>query len=363
MIFLIYLLFPKLVLQHHFLPLSIQLVFLLFNLWIFPTTPSALLSTCLNMLPLRQNLAIPTAPSSVNYFICLCCLLPWHWLCHHYPRKVLHGSQSHPLHGPQMCRPSPTCYHWLGTTLLAPVSFPQASWCPFHFPIHDLDTHVPQASSFLKLVGYVDSAHANNLHQCCSTTGYVFLLNMVMPSPGTHHCHLLYQGQSPCCISALSCNKSALLSPGLLYFLRITSLPPAWSMPWSPPNALATLTSSTLPFKTGADKAILNSDISLTSSIPLKTLPRLLAGFYTPAMPATSWDILACPSSSNFFYSPFLSIVSLSSFTFHPLIFFCSVYSVTDQWMVLAPRFHSHLKVLAQQYFTEQFPGVFCCLH
>jgi hypothetical protein len=29
---------------------------------------------------------------------------------------------------------------------------------------------------------------------------------------------------------------------------------------------------------------------------------------------------------------------------------------------VLAPRFHSRLKALAQQYFTELFPGVFCCL-
>jgi hypothetical protein len=47
---------------------------------------------------------------------------------------------------------------------------------PFSAPVPDVDTVVPQATSFLELVGYVDSAHANDLRQRRSTTGYGFML-------------------------------------------------------------------------------------------------------------------------------------------------------------------------------------------
>jgi hypothetical protein len=37
----------------------------------------------------------------------------------------------------------------------------------------------PIAKNHHQLVGFVDAAHGNNLHHCCSTTGYFF-----MPSGG-----------------------------------------------------------------------------------------------------------------------------------------------------------------------------------
>jgi len=291
---------------------------------------------CMPMLSVTPTLAIPSLPSRSS---------PW--------LPVASTSRPSNLSPFTYMLPS-TGDYTTGTCLLA-LSFLMS----FLFP-----PSMTQASSFLELVGYVNSAHANNLHQCCSTTGYVFLLD-----GGAIAWHTKMQS-----ITAASSTKAEFLAtvsaakvtkylrlvlqqigfaqpkPTLLFEDKISAIHMINAI--KPTNALVTLTSSTLPFKTGTNKAILNPDLLLASSIPLKTLPRLLAGFYTPTMPAASWDILARPSSSNFFYSPFLGSFCLSSFTFHPLIFFCSVYSITDQGRMLAPGFHFRLKVLAQQYFT-----------